>query len=195
MILSTSKIKAFIAFIFLTLNSLSSVSYASTAINDSSCAAERGGITYNCSAGEFESLVSLAAPGAPPTCLSGTNITIDVVVARKNIEIVLEDCSYREFEKKCLLALNSEFVTVGTPEDPDDVSPLQRLNIGQAAVITRKQDEVQLAAILEIYRRTVEKTTGDIEKQMVEAKPTRMTKINSPLPYATPAYTSSSTKW
>lgn len=93
-----------------------------------------------------------------------------------DIEITLEDWSYREFEGKCLLALQSELITVGTAEDPDDVSPLQRLNIGPAASITRKQDDVQLAAILAINRRTVGKAKGDIGKQMKGARSTRMKK-------------------
>ena len=102
--------------------------------------------------------------------------TIDVAIARKNISGLLGDCSHTEFEQKCLRALKSEFVAAETPEDPDDISPLQRLDIGPANVFTHKQEEVELLSILEIYRRTVEKARNDVEKQLKSAKSTRMKK-------------------
>ena len=63
-------------------------------------------------------------------------------------------------------AIQSEVAAIDTPEDPDEVSPLQRLNVGRAAGIWRKEEEVEQAVIIEIYRRTVDKAKAMGEKEL-----------------------------
>lgn len=53
----------------------------STATNGLTCAADRGGTTYNCTAGEFTTIVNLQTPpGSPTTCIAGQTLTLSVIV-------------------------------------------------------------------------------------------------------------------
>lgn len=53
----------------------------STASNGLTCAADRSGSTFNCTAGEFTTIVNLQTPaGSPTTCIAGQTITLSVIV-------------------------------------------------------------------------------------------------------------------
>ena len=102
---------------------------------------------------------------------------MDVQIGKGHVEM-LQDCtSYEAFKKECKNADDGE-EEYREEVEAEEVSPLEKLSLGSSAVLWKKESQLKDAAVLALYKKTVDKARAQVKAEQDKVKSTKLKKEN-----------------